>query len=133
MVFSLDTYMTFVTFSKLLSRICTLSEEEVDPWLYDPTMDMQGEGFVRPNSTPRGEVIIPLDSKDINNLCKYHVIPSIPTLPSTVRRIWIYNICEEIIDLVVCVDKDCRPLHIRQLLDPLPLTRLQRFYDVSPP
>ena len=94
---------------------------------------MQGEGFVQPSNVSRGDVIIPLDNEDIDNLCKYHVIPSIPTLPSTVRRIWIYDICEEIIDLVVRVDEDCRPLHIRQLLDPLPFTRLRHFYDVSPP
>ena len=81
---------------------------------------MQGKGFVYPtDTTPHGDIIIPLDNEDINNLLIYQIIPSLPTLPPSVKCIWIYDMCEEAINLVVQLDKDCQLLHTYHLLDPL--------------
>jgi len=63
---------------------------------------MQGEGFVYPvNTTPCSDIIVPLDNEDIDNLFTYRIIPSLPILPPSVKRVWIYDMCEEAINLVV--------------------------------
>ena len=101
--------------------IHNLCVEELDPRLYDLATNMQGKGFVYPaNTTPHSDVIIPLDNEDIDNLFTYQIIPSLPTLPPSVKRIWIYDMYEEAINLVVQLDEDCQPLHTYYLLDPLP-------------
>jgi len=84
------------------TTIRNLCVEELDPQLYDPAMNMQGEGFVYPlDTTPCGDVIVPLDNDDINNLFTYRIIPSLPTLPPSVKCVWIYDMCKEAINLVV--------------------------------
>ena len=120
-------------FKEKSQTIRAIRIEELDPRLFDTIDGVPGTEFSPPPLPPSLDIILPLQTHQVDELVKSRRLP-LPLLPRRIKRVWIHEPGDiNATTFVVRLDDDHKPLRLYRFLNPLTTKEYRGKYDVLPP